>query len=84
MPVLLSNPEDRFCRVGAICCEILLRDVRRNIEAFTENWSYDTDFLVIILITAKTQTEIIRHKLTPFQIFRAIQLCGCDKALIVI
>ena len=40
-----------FTVLTLLICKIILRgDVKRNIVAFTENGSYETDFLVIVII----------------------------------
>ena len=66
----------KFCYLIAlcviICCKVLLGDVRKNIMAFTENQSHETDFLGNNLISTWTQRARIGHYLNQFEIVRAI------------
>ena len=47
---------------------------------FTDDKSFGTDFLVIILNPAQPQRARINHYLKPFKIAGGIQLCQCDLA----
>ena len=52
--------------------------------AFTDDKIQATGFLAIILNAALSQKANIHHYLKPFEIARAIQLCQCDLALLII
>ena len=52
--------------------------------AFTDDKIEETGFLAIILNAAKFQRAKFRHYFNPFEIARAIQLCQCDLAWLII
>ena len=65
-------------------CKILLGDVKRIIVALTDDKIQETGFLAIILNAAESQRAKLRHYLNPSEIARAIRLCQCDLAWLII
>ena len=52
--------------------------------AFIDDKIQETGFLASILNAGKSQRAKIRHYLKPFKIAKAIQLCRCDLAWLII